>query len=88
MREIIECHNCIFHFFSEESFFKEIIEFDFIEFSNDKYIYDIVCCFISKIENCIRDSNKIKCLSSFEELLHGSHHIIRLHEHLNEFRID
>ena len=50
MHEVIEEHDRIFHLLSEESFFEKIIEFDTIEYSDDKNIDDIITIGFTKIE--------------------------------------
>ena len=88
MWEVIECHDCVFHFFSIERLLEEVVELDLVELTDDEYIYDIVRIFVAKIEYRIRYRHEIESFASFEELLHGLHHIIGLDEHLNQIWID
>ena len=88
VREIIECHDGIFYFFSVECLLEKVVELDLVELTNDEYIDDIVGCFISKIQHSIRDGHEIEGFASFEELLDRLHHIIGLDEHLDQIWID
>ncbi len=88
MTKIIERHDGIFYLFSKKCLLEKSIELDPIEFPNDEYIHNIVGRFIAEVEYRIRDRHEIESFASLEELLHGLHHVIRLHEHLDKFRID
>ena len=85
--EVFERHDGVFHFFSEKCFLQKIIELDLIELTDDKYIDDIIGCFITKVEDRLRDRDEIEIFSSFEKFFYRYHHIIRLQIHITNLLI-
>ncbi len=86
--KVIERHDGIFDLLSEKCLFEKIVEFYFIELTDDKYIDNIIGCFIAKIEYSIWYRHEVECFSSFEKFFHRSHDIIWLEKHFFEFIVD
>ena len=83
MREVIDIHDCIFHFFSEKCLFQKVIKLDLIELTDDEYIDDIIRSFIAEIEDGLRDSDEIEIFASLKKFFYRIHHIIRLEIHIS-----
>lgn len=80
--EVLFAHDRIFHLLPEEGFLEEGIELMLIKLSDDEDIDDTVR-FRLKILNMLRNGDQTDILPAFEESVEFLHHIIVLHEDLD-----